>query len=276
MKILILGDFHGKFPTKLKRIAKSKDIDSIICLGDYGGGKNLIKIIFKYFKQKWWKVVGKEKAKKYILEDYNAGKKIFRELSKLNKPVYCIFGNWDFNSLLHKERFGNLKLKNYHEIIKQMKNLKYWRRGLREFNGLRIIIFDKMVTAGDYLKKGVLSDKERKKMIRKNKKEIKSLMQYGRRDIDLFLSHYPPYGFFDIVKFKGKNPMNGKHVGFRGFTDFIKKYHPKLFICGHMHEYQGIKNLGNSTIVATGAAQSGRAVILDVSKDKKIRINLIK
>ena len=47
--------------------------------------------------------------------------------------------------------------------------------------------------------------------------------------------------------------MNGKHVGFKGYTEFIKKNKPTLFICGHMHEYQGEKKVGKTMIVATGS-----------------------
>ena len=63
--------------------------------------------------------------------------------------------------------------------------------------------------------------------------------------------------------------MNGKHVGFRGYTEYIKKHHPKIFICGHMHEYQGVKNLGSTKIITTGSAKEGKAVILDLPEDKK-------
>ena len=37
MKILIIGDFHGKFPEKLKKIAKRKDIDLVVSVGDHTG-----------------------------------------------------------------------------------------------------------------------------------------------------------------------------------------------------------------------------------------------
>ena len=33
MKILAIGDFHGKFPMKLKKLAKSADL--IVSVGDY-------------------------------------------------------------------------------------------------------------------------------------------------------------------------------------------------------------------------------------------------
>jgi len=77
------------------------------------------------------------------------------------------------------------------------------------------------------------------------------------------ITHCPAFKFFDVVKYEGKNPLNGKHVGFKGFTDFIKKYQPRVFVCGHMHEYQGIKQLGRTMIISVGAAKQGKAVIID-------------
>jgi len=88
-------------------------------------------------------------------------------------------------------------------------------------------------------------------------------------------AHYPPAGYFDKVKYKGKNPMNGKHVGFEGYTEFINKKKPALFICGHMHEYQGVKNVGKTVIVATGSAKEEKAAIIDfdgvMKKVKSVR-----
>ena len=43
MKILVIGDFHGKFPVKLKEEVKKVDI--VLCTGDLGGSKELLTII---------------------------------------------------------------------------------------------------------------------------------------------------------------------------------------------------------------------------------------
>ena len=45
-----------------------------------------------------------------------------------------------------------------------------------------------------------------------------------------------------------------------------------------MHEYQGMKKLGKTLIIATGSAKEGKAAIIDYDekKGKVKRINLIK
>jgi len=79
----------------------------------------------------------------------------------------------------------------------------------------------------------------------------------------VFIFHYPPYGVFDIIKDKKDNPMNGKSAGVKFFTEAIKKYKPKLVLCGHMHEYQGAKKLHGCLVVNPGDAQKGKYAIVD-------------
>lgn len=268
MRILVIGDFHGKFPEKLKNLAKKSDL--VLCIGDFGGSEELLKIIFKYLGEKWWKKIKPSRAKKYVLEDYGSGKKILRDLDKLGIPVYIIPGNWDFTSKTRTEKTLNLQLEIYQKIVRGSKNLVWWNRGIKRIGKLKILAFGGQVTAGDYLKKlKIFDEKKRKSFIKQNRRETKQIMKYGSKDIDILLAHYPPYGFFDIVRYKGENPMNGKHVGFKGYTEFIKKFQPKLFICGHMHEYQGMKIVGKTKIIAVGAAKDGRAALLEVDEKKR-------
>jgi Icc-related predicted phosphoesterase len=259
MKILVIGDFHGVFPKRLKKEAKKADI--ILCTGDLGGSDDLLEIIFKnLIKGKWWKVVGKKASKNFIEEDHRSGRKIIEELNSLKKETYMVNGNWDFTSTSRAERTAGLNLKKYSEIIREKRFLI-----LHNF-------FGGMVTAGGYLERGMMPDKKRKRLLKQNKKETKQLMKHLKKPIDILFAHYPPYGIFDVVKFNGENPMNGKHVGFKGYTEFIKKNKPKLFICGHMHEYQGKKKIGNTLVVATGSAKEGKAVLIDFDiKNKKVK-----
>lgn len=272
MKILAIGDFHGKFPGRLKKEVKKADL--VLCTGDLGGSDKLLKIVFKYFGKKWWRVIGKKKTKQYILEDYNNGKKIIKELDSLNKKIYIINGNWDFTSTAPYERTAGLKLKKYTDFIRKSKNLIFLNRTYKKIEGLNILFFGGFVTAGAYVD-GALGRRYQKKALKKNKAETKHIMKYIKKDIDILFTHYPPYGFFDIIKYGGENPMKGKHVGFKGYVEFIKKNKPKLFICGHMHEYQGKKKLGKTLVIATGATKDGKAVIIDFDAKKK-KVNNVK
>ena len=277
MKILAIGDFHGEFPKKLKEEVEKADL--VFCTGDLGGSDFLLKIIFKHMGEKipWYDSVGIEKAKRYVLEDYNSGKKIIEELGVFKRKIYFIPGNWDFITQSKFERNAKLKLTLYQDLVKKHSNLHWWRRGIKKLGNLEILAFGGVVTAGEYTKKNGFYGKNKRKLeknIRSNKKETKQIMKHGRKNLDILFAHYPPYGVFDVVKYKGFNPLNGKHVGFKGYTEYIKKYKPKLFICGHMHEYQGSKKMGDTLIVATGSAKEGKAVVIDYPEDRKGKIKL--
>ena len=97
MKILAIGDFHGKFPKKLEREIKKADV--VLSIGDFGGSKKLLKLVFKHLYKGWWNVVEKKKVREYILEDYNSGKKIIKTLNNVGTPVYIVHGNWDFEGI---------------------------------------------------------------------------------------------------------------------------------------------------------------------------------
>lgn len=200
---------------------------------------------------------------------------MIKELGKLDVPIYAVDGNWDFEGSGYKERNAGIKLKKYSEIMKKLKNISFLNKRHKKFNELNIFGFGGFVTASIYLTKdGPFEDKkDRDKQKKKHDKLKERLMKKGKKDIDVFLSHYPLYGLFDKVKYKGYNPMNGKHVGFKPYTEFIKKFKPKIFVCGHMHEYQGKKKMGNTIVVATGSAKEGKAAIIEIIKDDKKKRN---
>ena len=93
----------------------------------------------------------------------------------------------------------------------------------------------------------------------------------------IFIAHDVPFGYFDKINNKS-NPLHKNHIGDKYFTNYIKKYQPKLFLCGHMHEYQGVKKFGKTKIVTTGPAYEGKAVVIELPEDKKrnVKINFIK
>ena len=96
--------------------------------------------------------------------------------------------------------------------------------------------------------------------IKKSRKNL--LKRFGKTKVDIFVPHYPPKGVFDIIKDKG-NSFHGKSAGIPIFTEAIRKYKPKLVLCGHMHEYQGAKKLGKSIVVNPGEGDKGMYAVVD-------------
>jgi len=131
MKILAIGDFHGKFPEKLKRKISKYKFDIILSVGDFCGNDKWSKLFFKHFYAKGEEE--KEKVpKKYhnllkqeekIVTDKGIG--VLKKLKRFNKPFFAVHGNWDPNPLgndivIFEEETPNEKeLRKFHKIFKK-------------------------------------------------------------------------------------------------------------------------------------------------------------
>ncbi|MEM4710598.1 MAG: metallophosphoesterase [Candidatus Woesearchaeota archaeon] len=279
MKILVVGCFHGKFPKKLRKISESCDF--ILSTGDFGGSENFRKFMFRNFSRDFEDKIGRKKIKQFYIEDYYNGKKIIEELDKIKKPVYTIDGNWDFRNTYDIKKDYGLNFKNYPTIIRKTKNIKFLNKRIRKIKGLKIYPHGGLMLASIFHTDNYFKEKHNlyKKL---HIKQRKQLFRQKSKNLDIMLTHCPPYGYFDKVKYQGINPMNGKHVGFKPYNEYIKKYAPKLFICGHMHEHQGIAKIGKTIILSHGPAQYGKAALIYYEEDstedffKKFSITLIK
>ena len=284
IKILAIGDFHGKFPVKLRKEVSKADL--VLCTGDFGGIKEWYRYLMYLFKEfdkgNSWNSIksgkeffGKEKYKKLIKKDEKVAKEVLRVLNNLNKKIIFIFGNTD--DFFYKYPFDKWEVKKSNlNFIKKLKNLKDITYSKAKYKDVNIVGFGGYMDVDEYLKERVKTkeDKKRRKNVKKRREKTKKKLfeiikkTKGKR---IFLFHYPPKGFFDIIKDK-KNPHHGESAGISFFFQAIKKYKPSLVLCGHMHEYQGKKKLGQTLIVATGAASEGKAAVIEFDEEKeKIR-----
>lgn len=275
MKILAIGDFHGKFPEKLKKLAKGKDIDLIVALGDYANADKIRKLIFRHWINKpWYEVVGLKKARKMEKESFNSGLRVLKKLNSLGKPVYIIWGNTDFYKDYRFHESPIIMPGYYENKIKKMKNIILLDKKKKSIKGFSLIGHGGYLDITEYIKHPHHEDKERQKNTLKryneDERRLKKLFSKSKLKKDFIFSiHYTPYGYFDKLVSK-KNPMDGKHLGWLPYNRVIKKYHPKLVLCGHMHEYQGEKKLGKSLVINPGDAERGRFAVVD-SESLKVR-----
>ncbi|MFA5953014.1 MAG: metallophosphoesterase [Candidatus Pacearchaeota archaeon] len=278
MRILVIGDFHGKFPKKLKeRILKEK-VDLIFSVGDHPDTSVFRNLEFKYWKNldtlSLEEIIGKKKFSDLLRRQSNSQLNILKELKSFNKPLFLIYGNSD---LLDKEA-KKYSIQGLESHCKNLK-LKFLKNNKKVFSDFTILAFSGY--------RGAMS----KKMGKFKKSDLKSIRKFNSKwdkrlnllfknfnssELTIFLAHDSLRGYFDLVKYK-KSPLFNKHVGDEYFLKYVKKYEPKFFIAGHMHEYQGIKKFGKTFVISTGAAQDGKAVILDLNENnKKVKINFIK
>ena len=96
MKILAVGDFHGKFPEKLKKIAGK--VDLILSDGDYTGIdefrpalKKMFQLLAKGKKTSVKEILGKKKYIKLEKKDYAIGKIVLKEINKIGIKTISVF-----------------------------------------------------------------------------------------------------------------------------------------------------------------------------------------
>jgi len=286
MKAIILGDFQGVFPKKLKERLRKKDYDLIIGVGDYGGINEFrpyIRDLFIRLKKGMKRIspeefFGKNKYKNMVKKDFKQTKNVLKKINALNKPFFSVFGNTDEDWYRHPV-YKNKTKKEAINFIKKLKNMINITYGYKKFQDYNLIGFGGYMDIDAYFKKKTFKS-EREKIAKKLKKHKKvgkiffNLMKKAdKKEVDkIFVFHYPPKGIFDIIKDKN-NPMDGESAGVRYYSEAIKKYKPKLVLCGHMHEYQGMKKLYGVPVINPGDAGEGKYALIEIDDDTgKIKI----
>ncbi|RLG84487.1 MAG: hypothetical protein DRO40_01125 [Thermoprotei archaeon] len=96
----------------------------------------------------------------------------------------------------------------------------------------------------------------------------KTLEQDKEEKKTIVLSHYPAYGFNDVV-------YSGYHAGLHELKEFIEEYKPVLFIHGHIHEARGVAKYHNTVIVNPGPAMHGYYAIIDLNEEIKVDLRQV-
>jgi Icc-related predicted phosphoesterase len=289
MKILAIGDFHGKFPKKFEQIIKKEKIEMIISVGDHSSVEEWVPYILAYFRKlkKTGKGIppkeyfGKEGYKKLLKKDFEAGKMVFGKLNEIGKkiPVVFIFGNGDDDWYKYPfdGRIGVVKKRL--NFIKRQKGLININYRTRTVQGYKFLGFGGYMDT-DKMVKGQSFDTPETKIARKKRRtrsteRLNSLLkQINGEDKSIFVFHYPPQGAFDVIKDR-RNSFNGENTGISIFTDAIRKKKPIFALCGHMHEYQGMKKLRGVPVINPGDAGHGKCAVIEIENRKLKKIKFI-
>ncbi|MFH1503419.1 MAG: metallophosphoesterase [Candidatus Diapherotrites archaeon] len=299
MKILVIGDLHGRKPK-----IHFNDFDCIIQVGDVCDDSK-----FRPYYKLWFyllKELGEDapSAKELMLSDIGeegikrlernslaVGRKILEYLNSIGKPVFFVPGNWD-------QSRGETKIKN-----PEASNYAYFKSGFDGFLGANTNEFlirglknvydcqfkNKEFNKINFIGYGLSSNQER--IIKKSKKKLTKLeiskldkvyfkimkvlsSSYNLRNKKypaIFISHNVPYNTkLDIVK--NKNSVADKrHLGSYVARKFCEKYKPLICIGGHVHEGVGKDKIGKTLIINPGYGVNAQ-VLIDIDEDKgKIR-----
>lgn len=224
MKILALGDPHGKLPKNLDFVVKKNNIEVIVCVGE------VFPIKRDNDNQGW--------------ADFRTGENILSKICTYKIPTIIFKGNMFLSG--EGVRYFRDLVKKYK---KKYKNLQYKRIGKLRIDGVNFILFDMIYEehSHKFLSK-YFTDK-----IKNNEREKRLNKLLNELENPIVLSHAPPYGVLDKTK-------SGKHVGSKILLKAIKKHEPKLVLCGHIHEAKGKAKIGKTQVINLGCCGSYKII----------------
>lgn len=277
MRILAIGDLHGRIPRGLKKFVKKEKPDLIVSQGDFCAFYER-KIWFKHCYAKdvdLHEVIGKEKAKKYVKRDIDAGKKVFSYIKSINLPFYSVTGNEDpskYNQIGQEKSRWDV----YNKPFILRKHLLDFVA--KKFNDYILIGYPRSSYPG--LPTQHLRKKYKEKSLAKNvrdykryKKLLDKLFKKYKKNKIIFISHNCPYmSKLDKLGPKAHKLARGRHYGDVLTKNVIKEYQPFLCVCGHMHENQGKTKIGKTLVVNAGYGRIGQAAVIDINKTIKVRL----
>jgi len=222
MKILALGDPHGKLPKKLDGLIKKNKVELIICVGDWAFTPKK-----PWLEESWKGIKGS-----YVTKTY---KDLVNKICFYKLPVLTLRGNM---FMKEKKHIAD-------KILRKHKNLINKFTGKIHFNNQNFIFFD-ISYESSTLMKGEDKRAFYYNRIRKNKRRERNLNRLFKENPNsILICHNPPYGILDKA-------YDGKHIGSKIILKAIKKHQPKLVLCGHIHEAKGKAKIGKTIIYNLG------------------------
>jgi Icc-related predicted phosphoesterase len=291
MRILAIGDFHGKIPYKLKKKIEHLAFDAIISPGDFSSFRER-KLFFKYIYGKKDNVelvdiIGDKKYLDIINQNESDAEKVISYLSAFGKPMFVVTGNTDYAGQMDIGQMSD-KMPKAHDRKRTLKFLKKLKISVLDFSkskfdGFELIGYPRssypgILTKKMLKKKAHYGTKERiakqKKDYIAHKKKVEMLIKSPEKTI--LLSHNVPYRTkLDKIGVHAHKLARNQHYGSALVKELIKKYQPRLVIAGHMHENPGKIRIGKTVVVNPGAAIDGRAAIITLT-DKQVKVKFLK
>lgn len=171
-------------------------------------------------------------------------------------PIYYIPGNREYENVAHGFEGLPDNMHPIHNKIEEFKSDSDDTIFLVGFGGALPGMFNNFVADED----------EVLESLEKLFEELAGMKSDG--DYVMIVSHNPPKNTkLDDAKFGG-------HIGSESLVQIIKKYHPDLCVCGHVHESPGIEKINDTICLNPGASKHGNAGLIII--DEKIEVDIVK
>lgn len=255
MRIVTVGDLHGSMEHARRVPVKKADI--FLLTGDLGEAKLMRKMAFDTIERQKQGLPEKKYSpairKRAFMEAYNSSLRVVKYLAR-HAPVYTIFGNVESSNAQTRKESKKIGLP-----------LPYITKALRAIPNVHLIN-NKTVQLGDVKIGGLeyfidenwveeFKPKNYERWFAKAQKVTERAKKTLNRfeDIDILLCHQPPYGILDqVTSPPAPKHWNGKHAGSKVVLDYIKRTKPQYVVCGHIHEGEGEKKVGKTTVYNLG------------------------
>ncbi len=251
MKILLLADFGGLFPEKLRKRLEKADWDIGLVAGDFADIKAIRDIFLKYGnkEREYYNKLSKARKQEIKKKKFRTGMDVLKKLNSLGRPVYLVSGN---NEIADYRWFS--------KTVSRYGNLKLIDDKLSKFSRLALVgIRNEHRVYGE---RGRLT---REDFYDYQENMLKGNFRGAKTKNIILLSHYPPYGcrLDKLPKNAKLNP--GSHVGSYLIREIIERLYPPFVICGHLEELGGVCKIGKTVVINPGGADVGKYAILEVN-----------
>lgn len=303
MKILVIGDLHGRKP-----VIKDKDFDAIIQVGDVCDDRELAPLTkgwFKYLKATDEKIsltqffemeIGGAEMDRRGELSLMRGRKILEYLNSFGKPVFMVPGNWDDSYGPSKIKDADKNQYNYlkafydwwlgdcinPKLIEGLKNIRDCQYRVHKFGGVNFVGYglssspEKMEARSRKIEEFTVGQYGKlKKAYGKLGEKLRLAYFKGERKLPvIFITHNIPHNTkLDIVRDKGSY-VDGKHLGSNVAREFCNKFQPMLCVGGHIHDSPGRDKIGKTVVVNPG--YGARAQVLIEVDEKMGKIKSVK
>ncbi len=298
MKILVVGDLHGRRPTLL-----TKDFDVMVFVGA------LYKAYFRKLKKVGVKntffgfedfvarrLNGSGKLDAMERRSLKKGAEIMKYLDSFGKPIFMVGGNWDLSYGRTRIKDMNRSYYNYlrffydswagnelnPKLVKGLKNVRNCMLHNVEFEGINFVGYGLSSASEDFRAK-IKKTEEKGSENRLSEVEVGRLkkayakvtgklkdayMGRNKKLATFFISHNVPHGTkLDVVTDK-KSYAHGKHLGSTIARWFCVRYKPVICVGGHIHDHRGRDKIGKTVVINPGYGKRAQ-VLIDFDVEKK-------
>jgi Icc-related predicted phosphoesterase len=255
MKIAAIGDPHGNIE-KITKIPLDH-VDLILLTGDLGQTDKLRRQAMQYLgisnpgpEERRSHAAGFGQA---FLTAHQTALRLAGYLAGFC-PVYIVRGNADlsnYDTRKFSRTFG-VELPFLYQQLAAIPGVRLIDNRLAGFHGLRIggIKYFTDISWAEEFELAAI-EKIRRRALHDTYKISRVLGRFGQ--LDILVSHVPPYGVLDRVDSASVPPAwIGRHAGSRAVLEYIRDRQPRYVFCGHIHEAEGCERLGRTEVCNLG------------------------